>query len=262
MLMWTVFRAEMKRYFRVQWSNLGDSLSWFLYAFLVFIAAVIILNGISGGEYGRKEQLLVLVGWLTWVVASDCMSELPYIISEEAQTGTLEQVCLAPIPLAGILALRSMAFLLGAGAKGLLAVLLVGIFVAPLPSGPALLLIFAISLVGAYGLGFAFAGLALVFKRTEALVGLVFSLMIFLTGSLVALESLGWVYQVLKVAFPLTWGISLMRGVMSVNYFEISPYGKELGWIALHSLLYITIGLIIFILGNQWARKKGTLSHY
>jgi hypothetical protein len=45
-------------------------------------------------------------------------------------------------------------------------------------------------------LGFLFAGVALVFKRTDALVGLVFSLMIFLTGALVGLESLGWIYQV------------------------------------------------------------------
>src|SRR5574338_995689 len=111
--MWTVFRAEVKRYLRVQWSNPGDSISWLLYTFLVFIAALVILNGISGGTYGREAQLLVLVGWLTWVVASDCMSELPVAISEEAQTGTLEQVCLAPIPLASLLTLRSLAYFLG-----------------------------------------------------------------------------------------------------------------------------------------------------
>src|SRR4030066_1034064 len=140
--MWTVFRAEVKRFFLIQWSNPGDSISWFLYSILVFIAALVILNGISGGGYGQEEQLLVLVGWLTWVVASDCMSELPYSISEEAQVGTLEQVCLAPIPLAGILTLRSLAYFLGVGATGILAAVLLAFFVVPLHAGPTLIALF------------------------------------------------------------------------------------------------------------------------
>src|SRR5512136_1156016 len=128
MLMWTIFRAEIKRYFRIQWSNPGDSLSWFVYTFLVFIAALVILNGISGRSPGKEEQLLVVVGWLTWVVANDCMSELPFAISEEAQAGTLEQICLAPISLAELLTVRSLAYFLGVGAKGILAATLLALF--------------------------------------------------------------------------------------------------------------------------------------
>jgi ABC-2 type transport system permease protein len=261
--MWIVFRAEVKRYFRVQWSNPGDSLSWFLYTFLVLIAAMIILNGISGGNFNQGNQLLVLVGWMTWVVASDCMNELPYAITEEAQDGTLEQVCLAPIPLAGILTLRSLAYFLGVGAKGIVAVVLLAFFVAPLSGGPALVLLFLISLIGAYGLGFLFAGVALVFKRTQALVGLVFSLMIFLTGALVGLESLGWIYQVLRLALPLTWGISLMRAVLSNggNISTLIQNGEFVGLI-LHSMTYLAVGLVVFAIGYRNARVKGTLAHY
>ena len=261
--MWTVFRAEVKRYLQVQWSNPGDSISWLLYTFLVFIAALVILNGISGGNYGREAQLLVLIGWLTWVVASDCMSELPVAISEEAQTGTLEQVCLAPISLAGILTLRSLAYFLGVGAKGILAAVLLALFVAPLPAGPTLVVLFLISLVGAYGLGFLFAGVALVFKRTEALVGLVFSLMIFLTGALVGLESLGWIYQVFKFALPLTWGISLMRETLTEGENLISLWQSgQLAGLSLHSVAYLIVGLAVFAIGYRRARAKGTLAHY
>jgi ABC-2 type transport system permease protein len=261
--MWTVFRAEVKRYLQVQWSNPGDSLSWFLYTFLVFIAALVILNGIAGGSYGKEEQLLVMVGWLTWVVASDSMNELPYSISEEAQVGTLEQICLAPIPLAGILTLRSLAYFVGVGAKGILAAVLLAFFIAPFSAGPTLIVLFVISLVGAYGLGFLFAGIALVFKRTQALVGLVFSLMIFLTGSLVSLASLGWIFQVLKIALPLTWGISLMREALTSgkNLTMLAQSGELIG-LSIHSLTYLVIGLIIFTLGFWRARVRGTLAHY
>jgi ABC-2 type transport system permease protein len=254
----TLLRAEVRRYFRIQWSNPGDSLSWFLYTFLVFIAALVILNGITGGEFGREAQLLVMVGWLTWVVASDCMGELPYAISEEAQTGTLEQVCLAPIPLAGVLTTRSLAYLVGVGAKGIAATVLLALFVAPLQSGPALVGLFLISLVGAYGLGFLFAGVALVFKRTEALVGLIFSLMIFLTGALVGLESLGPLYQAFKLALPLTWGISMMRALLADGVLA----GGEMIGLGLHSLAYLGVGLAIFAVGYRRARARGTLMHY
>ncbi len=261
--MWTIFRAEVKRYFQIQWSNPGDSLSWFLYTLMMFIAALVILNGIRGGGYGKEEQLLVLVGWLTWMVASDCMSELPAVITEEAQTGTLEQVCLVPVPLATLLGLRSLAYLVGVGAKGLLAAILGALVIAPLLAGSALVVLFLISLVGAYGLGFLFAGLVLVFKRTEALVGLVFSLMIFLTGALVGLESLGWIYEVLKLALPLTWGISLMREVLTEGEtWTALLRSGELLLLSAHSLIYLTVGLISLRFSYKQARKGGTLAHY
>ena len=98
--------------------------------------------------------------------------------------------------------------------RGLISALILFFIVAPPAAVPSLLALFLVSLVGAYGLGFIFAGLALVFKRVQALTELVFSLMIFFTGALVGLERLGIWYQAFKLAFPLTWGISLMRSVV------------------------------------------------
>jgi ABC-2 type transport system permease protein len=191
------------------------------------------------------------------------MGELPNAITEEAQTGTLEQVCLAPISLASLLTIRSLAYLIGVGAKGILAAVLLALFIAPVQSGPTLIVVFLISLVGAYGLGFVFAGVGLVFKRTQALVGLVFSLMIFLTGSLVGIEALGWIYQVLRFALPLTWGISIMRSVLSQGTSLVSLLqGGELVGLAFHSVAFLLVGLLIFAIGNRRARTKGTLAHY
>lgn len=260
-----VLRAEIRRYYAVQWSHLGDSLAWFIYTFLVFVAAVVILNGISGGAYGRQEQLLVMVGWLTWAVASDVMAELPHIISEEAQTGTLEQVSLLPLPLMAILVLRSLAYFLGAGVRGVIAAAVLLFFIPSLSGGGglALALLFLISLLGAFGLGFLIAGAALVYKRTRSLANLVFSLMIFLTGSLVGLESLGRLFDVLRFLLPLTWGISLMRAVLAGEQTLRSLYqAGALFGLAAHSVVYLAVGLMVFHWGHRSARLKGTLSHY
>jgi ABC-2 type transport system permease protein len=172
-------------------------------------------------------------------------------------------VCLASISIADILTLRNLAYFLGVGTKGILAAVMSAFFMAPLLARHMLVVLFLISLVGAYGLGFLFAGVALVFKRTEALVGLVFSLMIFLTGALVGLESLGWLYQVFKIALPLTWGISLMREVLAEGTtLPMLFQSGELVGLSLHSVAYLGTGLLIFAFGYLWARAKGTLAHY
>ncbi len=260
--MLTIFRVEMQRYFRSSWSRLGESLSWFLYTALIFGAAVAILSGLRGEVMGRQDQLLVLVGWLTWIIASDCMAELPDAVSEEAQVGTLEQICMTPLPLWLLLALRSLAYLVGVGLRGLAAGVILFFFVAPPTEIPLLLFIFLISLIGAYGMGFIFAGLALVFKRVDALTGLVFSLMIFLTGSLVGLERLGIWYQVLKLSFPLTWGISLMRETLQgYSLSQLWVHGDLIG-LTIHSLVYLMVGLFIFALSYRQSRTRGTLGHY
>jgi ABC-2 type transport system permease protein len=229
----------------------------------MFGAAVILLTGIRGGEFGQAAGLVMMVGWLTGMVAADCMAELPLGVSEEAKTGTLEQLCIAPVSLSRILFICSLADFLGIGVREAIAALIPSFMVAPVSSVPVILLLFFLSLVGAYGMGFAFAGLALIYKRIKSVTNLVFSLMIFFTGALVGLESTGWAFEVLKIAFPLTWGISLMRQVVegSVTLTTLLQNGNMVGLI-LHSAAYLGFGLAIFALGYKKARFRGTLSHY
>jgi len=223
----------------------------------------VILNGITGGVYGAQERTLVLVGWLAWQVAGRVMAHLSDAISEEAQAGTLEQVCLSPVPLAAVVAARSVAYLLTAGAEGVVAAVVLVFFAGPLPFGAGLLAVFCMSLVGAYGLGFLFAGLAMVFKRASSLTNLVFSLMIFFTGAFVGLERLGWAFTATRFLFPLTWGISLMRAMLAGDTSLLSLWRSEaLIGLSLHSAVYLAAGLGVFAWGYHTARRKGTLGHY
>ena len=258
-----VFCAEAKRHFRDQWSHLGDSLSWLVYTLLMFAAVVVILNGISGGDLGTDERFLVMIGWLTWMVAGSYMRDLPAAITDEAETGTLEQLCLSPVPLSIVLTVRGMVHFIGVSVRGLLAAAILTIFITPLPIGSSLIMLFFISMAGAYGMGFLFAGLALVFKRIAAFTELVYSLMIFLTGAFVGLESLGWVFTVLRYMFPLTWGISMMRQVVGegLTLTSLLQSGELVGLI-LHSAVFVGVGLTIFAWGYRHARMKGTLAHY
>lgn len=258
-----VFGAETKRHIRDQRSHLGDSLSWLAFTLLMYAGMVVVLNGLSGDDLGMDERFLMMVGWLTWMVAGSYMRELPVAITTEAETGTLEQLCLSPVPLAVLLTVRGLIHFLGVSVRGLLAAAILAIFIAPLPVGFPLIILFFISMAGAYGMGFLFAGLALVFKRIAAFTELVNNLMIFLTGAFVGLESLGWVYTALRYMLPLTWGISLMRQVvgedLSLTYLLESG---ELVGLMLHSMIYLAAGLVVFAWGYRHARSRGTLAHY
>lgn len=260
---WIIFRAELKRYYAESWSRIGDTFSWLVYAVMMFAAIVIILLGVTDGNFGKQDQLLVLVGWMTYLVASDCMAELPGIITDEAESGTLEQLCITPISLWKLLVIRSLVFFFGSGARGLILAVAMLFLISPQPLSPVLLLLFFISMVGAYGLGFLFAGLALVLKQVSALTGLVFSLMIFTTGAFVGLEKLGWVDTSFKIIFPLTWGISLMRSLLTnqASLTSLFQDGEIIG-IILHSTVYLAVGLGFFWWGYRRARSKGSLAQY
>ncbi len=263
--MWVILRAEVRRHAAILWSYPGDSLSWLLYTCLMFIATVVILNGVTGGQYDQEEQLLVLVGWLTWQVAGSCLDTLPEAVSDEAQTGTLEQVCLSPAPLSMIFAARNIASFLVASARGIVAavVLLLAVGVLPGVNRAGIVVVFFVSLLGACGMGYLFAGLTMVFKRISSLTSLVFSIMIFLTGAFVSLEKLGWVFTATRFLFPLTWGISLIRKTMTDNDTVLSLWNSgELGGLCLHSAVYLAVGLVVFAWGYRTARRKGTLAHY
>jgi len=126
-----------------------------------------------------------------------------------------------------------------------------------------LIVLFFVSLIGAYGMGFFFAGLTMVYKRTSALTGLTFSLMIFLTGAFVGLEKLGWMFTVSRFLFPLTWGISLMRQTVTGDVSLASLWDSgELVSLCLHSVIYLAMGLAVFNWGYRAARRNGTLAHY
>jgi len=131
---WAGLKAELRRHFAILWSYPGDTFSWLLYTCLMFIAMVVILNGITGGAYNTEKQLLMLVGWLTWQMAAGCMSSLTTAISEDAEAGTLEQVCLSPVPLSVVFAARSTASLLVTAARGVIAAIVL-LLVVRFPGG-------------------------------------------------------------------------------------------------------------------------------
>ena len=144
--------------------------------FLLYLVGFLLLMAVFKGAeegFGKEGVLSSLLGYITWKICATVLSDVPRIVTDEAQTGTLEQLAVTGRPLAAVFTRRSIASFVNDGVRGLVlgAVLafLGGVFRWPSLSA---MLVFLITVVGALGCGFAFAGWAMVNKQIDGLLSL------------------------------------------------------------------------------------------
>lgn len=201
----------------------------------------------SGGADG------LIVGFAIWLFAAAASGSASQDIQQETEQRTLEQLCIAPLPLWALLALRAVLTLLGA----LLTLGLAlgsshwltggrlqgdwGLTVAAcVLAAPALL-----------GLGYAVAGVMLLAKKAELLMVAVFPLVI----GLVALPA----YPVNALAWlPYALGAATARATAQ------GAEPEALVWllIAGNGLAWAAAGLLVYRLLERRARRLGVLGHF
>lgn len=257
--MWVVaLRSVWKQNLRMMTRYLFNTLSSLITLYIVFALMFYGAKSIGSGTMGLGDTLeAMFAGYVTWMLALTGCTDLAWSITNEAQTGTLEQLCLSPLGYRWILAF-SQSFNLATN------VLLVGVLTLSmsLTTGQSIHLDFLSVIpvvtaiyLQAVGLGFALAGLALMYKRIQAffqvvqfaLIGILF----------VPLDTL-----VAARYLPLAMGRALLqevllRGTMlwRVPWAEVAPvFGSTILWMA--------IGLGCFAAAESRARRRGLLGQY
>jgi len=196
-------------------------------------------------------------------VADGCILRITGSITEDAKTGTLEQVYLSPFSPSLTVLARSLAVLLYHSLRGLLlaAILMLLLRIPPVYS-PGLALVFAITQIGAIGVAYAIAGFHLVTKNVSAITLAVSSALLFLTGAVTPLHNAPWLYA-LSRALPLTIGIELLREMLAGNMSLLTLLGQaNLYWLLLNSAFYGLVGWAVLGWGQRTARQRGSLAHY
>ncbi|MBP7892840.1 MAG: ABC transporter permease [Firmicutes bacterium] len=249
--------------FRRDWTMLKryivNSVSSLVSIYMIFILIFAGLQSVSKyANTGALEGSLegTIVGFFVWTFTIYAFSNLSWNLMNEAQTGTLEQLYLAPC-----------------GFKWVGAATLMSDFVFSFV--PIMLLLFAmmattgrwlrvdmvslvplllITLLGAYGVGFALGGLALVFKRIQAL----FQIMQFVFIGLLVIP----VHVPGVKCMPLALGNDLIRTVMvdGVRLWRLPP--GDIVTAAAVGAVYLAVGIVIFSLCERVARNRGLLGHY
>jgi ABC-2 type transport system permease protein len=115
--------------------------------------------------------------------------------------------------------------------------------------------------LGACGLGFALAGLTLMYRPIGRLVNPLWQMLVFFTGALAPLTRPGLV--LISKALPLTWGISALREIIVEGTVATTLWqGGELIGLVVNTIVYMILGIVLFTWGHRKARALGTLGHY
>ncbi len=251
----TVFRRELTMMTRYAVNTVSSLVSIYILFVLIFLGMQR-LSSTMAGEFLNDTLEGTIIGFFVWTFTIFAYSDLSWSLTGEAQAGTLEQLYLSPFGFRRVCACTVIStFLLNLIPHTVFLVAMMATTGHWLRLDVVSLLpLMAITVMGAYGFGFALGGLALVYKRIQALFQIV--QFIFL-ACLVVPTRIPWVRFL-----PLSMGNSLIYDVMvqEKRLWELPPMSvlTALGVGA----VYLAIGLIVFSRCECVAKQRGLLGHY
>ncbi|WP_238709550.1 ABC transporter permease [Natronorubrum halophilum] len=199
----------------------------------------------------------IIVGFFLWTMSSLSFGYLAYSVSAEAQWGTLEQLYMTPFGIRTIMVVKAVVgttINFGWGVVMLLLMLVTSDQTLQIDIVTVLSL-GVLTLASALGIGFLFAGLALLYKRIEDLL----SLVNFLIVGFIAVPVGS--YSLLK-ALPLAQGSYLLRQTMEDGILVWELPAVELLILVATAVAYVGVGYYVFWWSQRRARRKGILGHY
>ncbi len=249
---------RMVRLARSYWLEYAADLVLYVFGFLLLITVF----RAASPSYGSEGYLSTLIGYTTWKICASILADIARIASEEARTGTLEQLFISGMHPGKVFLSRSLGILMNHGVRGLLMAFILAALLGLLQPVPLLaFVVFAMTLLGAGGLGFALAGLALVYKRIGGGLNLLWQMLVFFSGALAPINNplLGAISRLL----PLTWGITALRAVFmdGLNVFDLWQNGVLIE-LLINTVFYMTMGTVLFTWGQRRVRELGALAHY
>ena len=252
---------ETRKGLLITWSYKFNNVAEFVGIGFWFVGIALLMGS---GELESARLPSMLLGFLTWYYAAIAIGNMSFGLSEETTTGTLEQMYLSPSPTWVIFLGRVVSTLVVSTVfVAIVGVGLMLIFSIRLPLELGALPVFALTMVGLFGLGYAVAGATLVFKRVQHFAWVITDALLFVNGAMLPVEHLpDWLESVSKW-MPTTQGIIVMR--------EIVLEGQSLGAVVTdgglailtaQSAIYLVAGWVIFRYSERIAKRRGTLGQY
>jgi ABC-2 type transport system permease protein len=263
-----LFWAELKREFILVTRypfELVSRLIWGLgFALMMYYGFGAIGQGSGGALPGFEQgQMGRLLGLLITYIAINGINNATELLSEEVQTGTLEQAALSPPPLVVIMLMRDIAsyiemlvrfFLIMAIAMGITGLRFH-------MDVPAFALLLTLMYLGTEGIGLLLGGAALIYKRIGTLAQ--FAVMLVFGLAILPIEGMpGWAQPFVN-NFPFTKALILLRqsAVEGISLSAMAANGT-LASLAWNTVIFLTLGIAAFTVAERKARQLGTLNQY
>ncbi|HZJ09457.1 MAG TPA: ABC transporter permease [Trueperaceae bacterium] len=256
-MLFTSFRANFVKYVIELKRYLPNTLSMVLtfYAIFVFMLLGVRFVGDPSVADDNVRYLLVANGF--WFLLMLGVNSMGWELTNEALRGTLEQLYMSTVPAWLIMLFRMLAsFVVNLVILAVLTVLSMATAGEWLAIDVvALTAVLPGTMLGVMGLGFAVAGLTIVYKQVNAMLQL---LQFVLMGIAFVPLSLS---PLMELA-PAAKGIDMVRQVMAEGVPLSSFAAGDWGSLWLNGAVYFALGLGVFKLLERRAMQRGLLGHY
>ncbi len=253
--------SETRKGLLLTWSYKFNTITMLVRLSLFFVLISLV---IGGGALERERLEETLLGFIIWFYAAIAISNMSYSLTEESQSGTLEQMYMTPAPTGVVILGRAFSSLaMGTSMVALIAIGLILALGIRIPIRWEGLPLFALTMMALFGLGFIIAGTTLLFKQVNQFSNLVENFLLYLSGALLPVHDLpGWLESFSKF-LPTTHGIIALREVLldGGSLGDIWSNGI-LGWLLLSSAAYFIIGFTIFKIFERIAKNRAMLGQY
>jgi ABC-2 type transport system permease protein len=261
------FKGMFKRYYI-------DSLAEIVSYLILFVGlSFTILNNHLSTENALFQ---LIIGIFIWYVGINAIAVFTFILQEEMQLGTLEQIFLTRTSLTKMLCGRAFATFLFDSIGGIVlsctTIIVVNIFSNSISlsdfiivnvSWVGVLLVLVLTMIGIYGFAFILAGLSIVYKRISAITVILNYIFLFFTGITLTGNTLPPVLDIVSKILPITWGITNLQNLVIGHSTIQDLVGSNIFlYLVMNSAIYLTVGLFIFKLMLKVSKKDGSLGHY
>jgi ABC-2 type transport system permease protein len=230
---------------------------YLFFAVIFFGGQAIVSRIASGGTslVGTFDGLII--GWFLWTMSLTAYFSLAMNITRESQWGTLEQLYMSPYGFGSVMAVKVVANVLESLVWGAFILLLMLVTTGRTLSVNliTIVVVSVLALLSVVGIGFVFAGLALLYKRIEN----VSQLMQFVLIGLISAPVVG--IPALRL-LPLVQGSAMLQKAMKngVRLWEFPV--TDLALLVGSAVVYSLLGYLVFRWCTDRARKKGVMGHY
>lgn len=211
---------------------------------------------------------VLVYGFILWMYLYDTLFTIGYNVRREQRQGTLDQIYMTPSSVFAHLVSRAILTLVWTGLLSVLSVALMAMLIGGLPfeNVPLALLILTMALSGTFGIGFAFAAIALrIGETTQILANFLQFSSIILCAPFFPFSSLPTALQVVARAIPLAHAIDAFRSTLlgyPDGYPELAPLRVEILVVTAFGLLMPALGYWLYRREETRARENGSLSGY
>ncbi len=258
MALFNLFLAALKKELRLMRSY-GFNTVMELGTLVLFFALLYFGVRVFSGPASRLHDstTVLILGYWLWMGFLTGFGQFTWRITTYAEQGLLEQLFMTPWQLQRILAVEAgAAFVINTAFNVVMLLVFMAITGRWLPLDPlTTLLIYTLTLVPGYGIGYALAGLAMRFKNVQSMFNIVQFLVVVLQA--LPVNTHPWLN-----VFPFARGMQMLlnhaRAGVLWWQFPLWEWGVLLG----QAMFYLGVGLWVYHRLENQARERGLLAHY